>query len=182
MMSPVIRVSDETYERLKQWAGPWETQDETVRRVLEKAGNPPSTLREVVRREQPEFNSVEEYVESMTDAARGVWEKLRERLSDVGAGVEIGVTPGYIKMMVSGRNFAEIARRRIGLLVTVHPDGHQLAPGARAVEDGLAMRRAAETTGWTLDVSAEVNPDSDLDAAVRLLRTSYEAIKRRRGG
>jgi hypothetical protein len=182
MMSPVIRVSDKTYERLKQWADAWETQDETVRRVLNRAGVPASTPRETPRRHQHDLSSVDEYVELMTDAARSVWTKLQSRLSEVGEDIEVGVTPQYIKLVVSGRNFAEVSRRRLGLLVTVHPEGHDFAPGTRAVEDGLALRRAAETTGWTLDVSAEVNPDSDLDAAVRLLRRSYEAVKRRRGG
>ena len=43
--------------------------------------------------------------------------------------IELGVTPHYIKLIVSGRNFAEVSQRRSGLLVTVHPEGHSLASG-----------------------------------------------------
>jgi hypothetical protein len=119
-------------------------------------------------------------MEQMTPAARQIIEGLHNRLSEVGEGIDIGVTSQYIKYKVAGQNFAELGRRTAGVAIAVHPDGYGLEPGASGVKNGLHVKRATPQANLTLSVTISVGTETDLNEVARALRSSYEAVKRRR--
>jgi predicted transport protein len=179
MMSPVIRVSDQTYERLKRFAIPWETPDDTVEWLLDNGRFPDRTKSDTTKRQPRRAESEEAYRETMSEAGRAAYDQMRSRLAEVGDDVEVGVTPQYVKLMVKGSNFAEVQGRKKGLYILVHPNGHNLEPGEKAIEDSLDLKRVHASAGWTLNVGIYVDPETDMDAVIRALRKSYEAVKQR---
>ncbi len=181
-MAQLITLSDELEDRLKMWAIPWETPLDTLKRVLDAAGPPPDINARPTARPRVEIDSTETYIASMTDAARTVYQKIYQRLPEIGNDVKVGVTPQYIKFTVNGSNFTELQKRKGGLQLYVHPEGHNLERGERSVEDGVNVRRAAPTTTWTLGVMVDVTPETNLDAVMGMIRKSYEVVRRRRGG
>src|SRR5216684_1420326 len=126
-MSPVIRVSDENYDRLKAWVQGWETQDDTIRRLLDAAGNPPAVIRPRTPIDSAGPKSAyDTWFGSRSEASRALYAALSARLDEVGDGIEIGKAPTYVKFMVVGFNFAELAPRLRGLQVVVHSNGFGL--------------------------------------------------------
>jgi hypothetical protein len=133
------------------------------------------------RRERRTPSSEKQRLGEMSELSLRLYRSVRKTVLTFGDDVGIGASGKYIKLMVAGANFAEVARRKFGLQLTVHSDSHRLAPGTSASEDGLHLKRQPATAGWTLDVQFDVRNDTDLNAVGRALRASYQAVKRRRG-
>jgi hypothetical protein len=106
---------------------------------------------------------------------------LEARLDEVGDDVEIGKAPAYVKFMVSGYNFAEVAPRpRLGgTQIVMHSNGFGLEYEQISTWEGLRVKRRTAKAANTLDVEIEVGPATNLDAVVKALQNSYETIKMR---
>jgi hypothetical protein len=179
-MSPVIRVSDENYERLKAWATGWETQDDTLGRVLIAAGDPSTSVAPSTKTDTPTRtgdNHYEAWLSSRSEASRDIYAELLPRLDEVGHDIEIGKAPEYVKFMVSGFNFAEIVPRMRGLLIVVHSNGFGLEHEQSSTWEGRRLKRRSARAANTLDIEINVYPDTNLDSVVKALRMSYETIK-----
>jgi hypothetical protein len=119
-----------------------------------------------------------EWVASMSQITRAVYERVRARVQKFGTDVKIDANASYIKFMVGGRNFADLTPRLAHVTTCVHPEGHKLRPGEHGIESGLGLSRARETAGWTLAICFDIAADTNMDAAERVLRQSYDVIKR----
>jgi hypothetical protein len=93
----------------------------------------------------------------------------------------VAARQGHVQLarfMVGGRNFADLTPRLAHVTTCVHPEGHKLRPGEHGIESGLGLSRARETAGWTLAICFDIAADTNMDAAERVLRQSYDVIKR----
>jgi hypothetical protein len=178
---PVLRLSEENYERLRRYGRPWEAPDDTLGRVLEivEAVQDPRLM---VEAPPPVANGRKieteaDYVRGMNATVRPIWDRVRERVIKFG-GVTIGANENYIKLVVNGRNFAEVAKRKDRLRILVRPEGHDLERGGTIIENGLRLWRQPATSAWTIDVNFEVTLDTDLDVVEAMLRMSYDAVRR----
>jgi hypothetical protein len=179
-MSPVIRVSDQNYERLKAWVQGWETQDETIGRVLDAAGHPTALVGPPIPNDSARLKSeYDAWFASRSEASGALYATLVARLDEVGDGIEIGKAPTYVKLMVVGFNFAELAPRSRGLQVVVHSNGFGLDYGETSIWEDLHVKRRSAKAANTLDIEIEVDIQTNLDSVIKALRNSYQTIRLR---
>jgi uncharacterized protein (DUF1499 family) len=121
-----------------------------------------------------------EAVEQMPPDIRAAYDSLRSHAIGFGDDVEIYATGANI-ILRANRVFAEIPRRRRGskLAVRVRPEGFGLAEREADLVDGVKVKRYPDTHGWTLNHELEIDENTNITHAARLLRRSYNAASAR---
>lgn len=104
-----------------------------------------------------------------------IYRELKERVLAFGPDVEVITTTKHLKFR-AGYNFASIRSRENWLSIYIRPESLNITEGEVITIHGLTVTRVLDDKRL-LSCWFKVDETTDLDAAEKLLRQSYDAVK-----
>jgi hypothetical protein len=112
-----------------------------------------------------------------------VYLELKRRVLAFGGDVETYARGQGVLVFKAGYNFAQFfyqSRKQV-LHFEVRPEGFDIPENQSAQVHGVTVTRVPDRHGWSLNHVFDIDGGADLDAVTKLLRQSYDAVRRRGG-
>jgi hypothetical protein len=125
----------------------------------------------------------QEAVDRLPNHLKGIYLEIKNRVTQFGADIETYARNDGTLAFRASKNFAQIDWRQgdSALRFWVRPEGFNIPEDQKAQVHGVTVTRVPDTHGWSLNHVFDVNGGTNLDAVTKVLRQSYDAVRRRGG-